>query len=213
MLAFFIDFMRKLLKMSADRIKDVLFTPKTMKIFKIIVAFCLVAIILFWGVNIVERKVFYPLKFKEEIVRYSNKYSLDTALVFSVVKCESSFNEKAVSDKGALGLMQITKPTANYIAQKLKVNDYDLFNVETNLEFGCYYLSYLYNRFSDTDTVIIAYNAGEGNVSNWLRNKNYSFNGVTLDKIPFPETRLYLKEINKTLSKYKNLYGNIVDKR
>ena len=65
--------MRKLLKMSADRLKDVFFTPKTMKIIKIIVAFSLVAIILFWGVNIVERKVFYPLKFKEEIVRYSNK--------------------------------------------------------------------------------------------------------------------------------------------
>ena len=213
MLAFFIDFMRKLLKMSAERIKDVFFTPKTMKIIKIIVAFCLVAIILFWGVNFVERKVFYPLKFKEEIVRYSNKYSLDTALVFSVVKCESSFNEKAVSDKGALGLMQITKSTANYIAQKLKVNDYDLFNVETNLDFGCYYLSYLYNRFSDTDTVIVAYNAGEGKVSSWLKNPKYSIDGVNLIKIPYSETLSYLKQIKKTLSKYKKLYGNIVDKR
>ena len=213
MLAFFIVFMRKLLKMSADGLRDVFFTQKTMKIFKIIVAFSLVAIILFSSVNFLERKVFYPLKFKEEIIKYSNKYSLDTTLVFSVVKCESSFNEKAVSDKGALGLMQITKPTANYIAKKLKVNDYDLFNVATNLDFGCYYLSYLYKRFSHTDTVIIAYNAGEGNVSNWLRNKNYSLDGISLDKIPFPETRLYLKEINKTLSKYKKLYGNIVDKR
>ncbi len=205
--------MRKLLEMSLDRLKEVFFTSKTMKILKIIVAFCLVAIILFLGVTFLQKKVFYPLKFKEEIVKYSNKYSLDIALVFSVVKCESSFNPKAVSDKDAYGLMQITKPTARYIAQKLKVDDYDLFNAETNLNFGCYYLSYLYKRFSDTDTVIIAYNAGEGNVSNWLRNKNYSFDGVTLDKIPFPETRLYLKEINKTLSKYKNLYGNIVDKR
>ena len=205
--------MRKLLKMSTNRFKEVFLTTKAMKIFKIIVAICLVAIILFWGVNLLERKVFYPLKFKEEIIKYSNKYSIDTALVFSVVKCESSFNPNAVSDKGAIGLMQITKPTANYIAQKLKVSDYDLFNAESNLNFGCYYLSYLYERFKDTDTVIVAYNAGEGNVSNWLRNKNYSIDGVTLEKIPFLETRLYLKEINKTLSKYKNLYGNIVDKR
>ena len=189
--------MRKLLKMSTNRFKEVFLTTKAMKIFKIIVAICLVAIILFWGVNLLERKVFYPLKFKEEIIKYSNKYSIDTALVFSVVKCESSFNPKAVSDKGAIGLMQITKPTANYIAQKLKVSDYDLFNAESNLNFGCYYLSYLYERFKDTDTVIVAYNAGEGNVSNWLRNKNYSFDGVSLYKIPFPETRLYLKEINK----------------
>ena len=199
--------------MSLDKIKNPLFTIKTLKILKAILAFCLAFLIIVLSVDLIQRKVFYPLKYKDEIVEYSQKYSLDKWLVFSVVKCESSFNPNAVSSKGAVGLMQITIPTANYIASKLKVENYHLLNAETNLNFGCYYLSYLYKKFKNTDTVIVAYNAGEGNVASWLKDKKYSLDGVTLNKIPFPETLSYLREIRKTLSKYKKLYGNIVDKR
>lgn len=210
---FFSLLLRKLIKMQSENLHNAFHAGKIYKIIAIIMAFCLAILVLFLAVNLVEKKVFYPLRYKDEIVKYSTKYGLDENLIFSIVKCESSFNENAISSKNAMGLMQITQPTADYIAQKLSVKNYDLFDIDTNLNFGCYYLSYLYKKFKNIDTVIVAYNAGEGNVSNWLKNENYSKDGISLNKIPFPETRSYLEEIKKTLAKYKKLYGNIVDKR
>ena len=58
----------------------------------------------------------------------------------------------------------------------------------------------------------MAYNAGEGNVTEWLANKEYSKDGRNLTKIPFRESREYLEKIEKSLSNYKKLYKNILDK-
>ncbi|MDY6367288.1 MAG: dephospho-CoA kinase, partial [Clostridia bacterium] len=68
-------------------------------------------------------------------------------------------------------------------------------------------------KFTDRNTCLAAYNAGEGNVKKWLGDKNYSNDGITLDVIPITETADYVKKVNKSLTKYKNLYFNILDKR
>ena len=160
----------------------------------------------------VTRKYVYPLKYKTEILYYAETYGLNSALVFAVVKTESSFDQNAISSAGAVGLMQITKPTGAFIAQKLGINDYQLLDAQTNLNFGCFYLRYLFNRFSDEDTALVAYNAGEGNVALWLNNPDYSKDGQTLFFIPFNESREYIKKIHKNFEKYEKLYGNILDK-
>lgn len=177
----------------------------------IIVAFW-TFLILFNGYSSLMKKI-YPLKYQDEIIKYSKLYELDKYLVFSMIKVESGFNEKAVSSKGAIGLMQITSKTGEYIAKLSGARRYDLLDADTNIGFGCYYLSYLLNRFSDIDTVICAYNAGEGNVSEWLKNPEYSEDGIKLKSVPFNETSEYIKKIKKTFEKYKKLYGNILDKR
>ena len=154
----------------------------------------------------------YPLKYKEEIFSISNTFGLDSALIFSMIKTESSFNEKAQSKKGAKGLMQLLDSTAKFIAEMQGVERYDIFDVKTNLSFGCCYLKYLSKKFSNLKTAIVAYNAGEGNVTEWLANKEYSKDGRNLTKIPFRESREYLEKIEKSLSNYKILYKNILDK-
>lgn len=144
---------------------------------------------------------------------YADYYGISRALVFAIIKTESSFNENAVSKKGAKGLMQITDSTAKFIAQKLGAENYDIFDVETNINFGCFYFKYLMNKFENTNLAIVAYNAGEGNVSLWLENKELSSDGKSLDNIPFKETREYLEKTNKHFNNYKKLYGKLLDKQ
>lgn len=152
------------------------------------------------------RAFVYPEEYKEIVLKYSDEYSLDKNLVFAVIKVESSFNAAAESKKGAKGLMQITDATAEYIAKKLGVETFDLFNEDDNVRFGCYYLRYLTERFENAKTVICAYNAGEGRVREWLNNSEYSNDKKTLKVIPYEETREYTEKILKSFSKYEKLY-------
>ena len=187
---------------------------------KIAVSILSVVIYAFWGIfsiafigNYVYKKVCYPLsEYKDVIIETADRYSLDRALVFSIIKSESKFNAKAVSNKGAMGLMQLTKSTADYVASLCGYVEYDVFNPKDNVNLGCFYLNLLINKFMVVKTAICAYNAGEGNVSNWLNDKKYSQDGYNLEKIPFAETANYLHRIEKSLGKYKKLYKYILDK-
>ena len=130
------------------------------------------------------------------IIEYSKKYGLDKAEVAAIIKTESNFNNKAVSPAGAIGLMQIIPETAQYISEFLSMDEYDLFDSETNIKFGCFYLSYLKKKFPYDETAYAAYNAGEGRVTEWLSDEKYSSDGVTLYNIPFKETSDYVKKIS-----------------
>ena len=158
------------------------------------------------------RQYFYPVKFENEIFYGADTFGFERALILAIVKVESGFDEKAVSRKGAEGLMQITPATAKYIADIQGVENYDMLNAQDNIGFGCFYLKYLYDKFQDTNTALAAYNAGEGNVILWLRNRSYSDDGTTLKNIPFAETAGYIEKINETFKIYKKLYGYILDK-
>lgn len=177
-----------------------------------VLAIIVAVFILTFGLIAVNKHL-YPLKQKELVIKYADEYLLDRALIFAVIKVESDFENTAVSKKGAIGLMQIKNQTGEYIAMLLGEKTFDLTNAETNVKYGCYYIRYLIDRFKNKYTAIIAYNAGEGNVSAWLKNKRYSKDGVSLISTPFNETNEYLKKIKKSFSKYKKLYPNILDKR
>ena len=189
---------------------------------KVVNALCkilAVILIVYWiafGGLIVERLVIktfvYPIKYKEEVQTYSKEYDLDMTLVFSIIKEESGFDKNAVSKKGAVGLMQLRESTAQEIANEKRVATYDLKNAKTNIDFGCYYLRYLIDKFQSEDTAIVAYNAGEGNVTKWLNDYRYSADGKTLINIPFPESNAYLKRVKDTYKKYKKLYIIFLDK-
>ena len=156
---------------------------------------------------------FYPMKYSEEIVFYSKSFGIDAGLIASVGNVESNFNEKAVSNKGAIGIMQLVPTTAEWLAEK-SGNVYSeemLYDGEYNIKLGSFYLKYLLNIFNDEKTAICAYNAGQGNVANWLKNTQYSQDGKTLTKIPFKETRNYLSKVLKNYRYYKNRYKKIVN--
>ena len=123
----------------------------------------------------------FPLKYESTILNYSHKYDVDSALVFAIVKAESQFNDRAVSKVGAKGLMQLMESTAKYIADIYKINISEkeyLFNSSVNIELGCAYLSYLFEKFGNFEFVICAYNAGEGRVAKWIEESVISKNDI-----------------------------------
>lgn len=152
-------------------------------------------------------KIRYPVKYQDEIAKYSDSYSLDRTMVASLINEESSFNPNAVSKAGAIGLMQITPSTGQFVANKLGDTNYDasqLFEPDTNIKYGCYYLKYLREKFVDTKVVLTAYNAGETTVRLWLKDKQYSTDGVTLSKIPYNVTDNYTTKIINGMKHYSN---------
>ncbi len=179
---------------------------------KVIIFLLLSALIAFSVHNYTIKRVFYPLKYKNEIIESSNAYSLNPLLIFAIIKTESNFDKNAKSSAGAMGLMQITENTAKYVASLKKIESYDINIPATNIDFGCFYIKYLMERFEDQNTALCAYNAGEGNVTLWLTNKEYSDDAITLKKIPFKETRDYIDKIKKNFAKYNNYYGYLLDK-
>ena len=105
----------------------------------------------------------------------ANGFATDRALIFAFMRQESGFNERAKSPMGALGLMQLMPRTASYVAgdQTLhRRNKWKLYDPEYNLELGQKYLTYLLsNKLVKRDLfhLAVAYNAGPGNLSKWLR--------------------------------------------
>lgn len=174
-----------------------------------VVLFAFLIYYLFY-LNIDIKKARFPIKYEETVTKYSQAYEIDPFMVYSIIKVESSFDEMAESNKGARGLMQITPTTGKWIAEKLKIKEFnsdDLFTPEINIMMGTWYFSYLTEKFDNNiDLAIAAYNAGPGSVQNWLKDKEISKNGEELNHIPYKETANYVNKFNIAYEQYKELY-------
>lgn len=157
----------------------------------------------------------FPLTYRDEINRYSEIYDLDPFLVAAMIKVESGYNKDAVSNKEAKGLMQIGPSTGQWAAEVLGIENYNseiLFDPEINIRFGSWYIRQLKGEFHDNiDLVLAAYNAGSGNVTNWLMDERYSIDGENLSHIPFEETRNYVDKVNFNQRAYSIIYKNFMD--
>jgi len=119
-----------------------------------------------------------PTVYYNKIKVLAERYGVDEKLIISVAKAESGFNQFAVSNKGAVGLMQLMSGTA------MLYGVYNRYNADQNLEAGVRHLKYLmvkYNR--NIPLTLAAYNAGEEAVK--------KYNGIP----PYAETRAYVKRI------------------
>jgi soluble lytic murein transglycosylase len=190
----------------------ILLYRKSKKSFKYII---LIAATLFVIVAMIHGKsmllkMSYPLKYKEQVFKYSEQNKIDPYLVFAIIKAESGFDATATSKKNAKGLMQVTDETGQWAAKDLRISQFhknDLYDPDTNIQIGCWYIRWLMDYFNgELELVIAAYNGGNGNVSKWLKNKKYSSSGNTLEKIPYKETDLYLKKVSNYYGVYKKLY-------
>ncbi|MBO5937592.1 MAG: lytic transglycosylase domain-containing protein [Clostridia bacterium] len=153
-------------------------------------------------------KTLYPLKYEDYVEVYSKENNLSPAFVYAVIKCESDFDNEAVSSVGATGLMQIMPDTFDWINMKLDDDiPYSMAtDPETNIKYGCYLYGYLLTRYGRVQEALTAYHAGNGNVDKWLRDEAYSSDGKTLHTIPFPTTNKYVKKVIMTENIYEKLY-------
>ena len=150
----------------------------------------------------------YPRQFSEYVSEYSAQYGVPEYVIYSVIKVESDFVSNAESHAGAIGLMQIHPDTFDWITMRLKrSSEYGMmYDPRTNIEYGTYFLSYLYTRYNRWDTVFAAYNAGHGRVDAWLVDPEYADEDGNLIRIPIKETDKYVKKVNDAIDVYKRLY-------
>jgi membrane-bound lytic murein transglycosylase B len=131
-------------------------------------------------------------KYDPMIIDAAKKFDVDAALISAVIKAESDFNPREVSNKGARGLMQLMPSTAERFGVR------NSFDAKANIDGGVQYLRWLLDTFSgNADLAVAAYNAGEGNV--------WKYNGVP----PFRETINYLNRIARNIRKFYTTAGSV----
>lgn len=163
--------------------------------------------------NVPEKimKKIYPKKYSEHVETYSEEYDVDPLLVYAVIKVESNFNNDVVSKSNAKGLMQLMDSTAKEISTD-KINDTSfecsmLFDAETNIKIGVKYLSELLDKYNGNIYVALAaYNAGIGNVDNWIEHGIIKADGSDIENIPYKETNNYVRKIVRDYGIYQKLY-------
>jgi len=159
------------------------------------------------------RKMAHPVEYAPLVEAAAQENGLETAHVYAVILCESSFRPAVTSSAGAMGLMQIMPDTGRWIAGKFGEEDIFtpemLFEPETNIKYGCWFLGWLSRRFDgDLATVSAAYHAGAGNVDKWLEDKQYSADGRTIDFTPYPATNSYMDKVGAAYEAYKEILGD-----
>jgi soluble lytic murein transglycosylase len=147
--------------------------------------------------------ILYPLEYQEYIIKYSKEYNLDPYLVSGVIFTESHFNKDSVSRVGARGLMQIMPATGATIAKRLDDSTYTtdkLFDPETNIRYGCWYLRYLMDNYNnEVNPTLAGYNGGGAVGDRYVVSREA---GVPA------ETQGFIKKVNSARDVYAKLYPN-----
>jgi peptidoglycan lytic transglycosylase len=148
-------------------------------------------------------EVTLPLQHEDIIRQQAAEKDVPADLIAAVIYAESKFRDQT-SSAGARGLMQLTPATAQHIANvshgiNFRVDD--LSNPDVNIRYGTFYLHYLIQKFGDNEiAALAAYNAGETNVAAW------GGSDLSLDDIPFPETREYVENVLEKRDEYARHY-------
>lgn len=158
----------------------------------------------------------HPLRYEELLTQKAAAYNLDPAFVAAIIMNESSFQPDAESSVGARGLMQLMDETAAWIHDRMGLSEpysFDsMYDPETNVEFGCWYLNFLAGRFrGDPILVAAGFHAGQGEVQNWLNDSRYSSDNLTIrleDMMEGP-TKRYATRVLDDFAVYKSLYESL----
>ena len=143
----------------------------------------------------------YPLHYAQYVRVHAREHDLDPALMAAVIYQESKFDTSAKSASGAIGLMQLTPATAHGIAVRTGGSAFhtrDLYDADINIRYGAWYLHNLFRKYDSEQLVLAAYNAGQGNVDRWRANGQ---------EIQFPETRAYVKKVERLKDIYRQAWG------
>ncbi len=157
-------------------------------------------------------RMVYPFPYREMVVGEAAERGLDPYFVAGLIRRESAFDADAVSPAGAVGLMQVMPRTGHALARDLGIRRSDpdmLTQPELNLHLGTAYLADLVERYDGRIIdVLVAYNAGPTRIARWRGLPEYDVDEeLFIERIPFRETRDYVRFVQEHASLYRVLYG------
>ena len=155
---------------------------------------------------------FYPLKYVGLVELAAERWDIPQSVIYGVIHTESGFDENALSHANAIGLMQMTDDTYDwiYFLRREECPPHDTMGIPAyNIDAGAFLLSWLYKQYGRWDTVYAAYNAGYARVNKWLEDPAISENGVLIN-IPINETAQYVKRCTEAEEIYREVYGDIL---
>lgn len=165
--------------------------------------------VLFVYMPYVAKRDTYHRYYSDEVERYSQEFGIDKNFVYAVIKVESNFYPSAISDVGAIGLMQIIEDSFDWVAGKLGEREImrfeDMYTPEYSIKYGCFMLSYLYNKYESYELTAAAYHSGMTTVDNWLSEGVVDATNPDVDNFIGDNTRHYVKKIMRAFEKYSNL--------
>jgi len=154
-------------------------------------------------------RLVYPVSMGDALVAEARARRVDPALVAAIIRQESSFNPRATSGPGARGLMQVMPNVGGAIARSLGYPYWSpdlLFEPDVNLQIG---VNHLRSMLAGRPVVraLAAYNAGDGRVARWSKKAGTDDPEVFVERIPFVETRDYVRIVLRNRDLYRALYG------
>lgn len=155
-------------------------------------------------------RLVYPVLEKETIISASRKNGLDPVLVASLIRQESNYNPRAVSPVGARGLMQLMPDVGKTLAAGQGIREWNndlLFDPAVNIQLGTLHLRALVRAYPQIEKVLAAYNAGESRVVRWSTKTGADDPEMFTERIPYVETRDYVRAIQRNREFYGELYG------
>lgn len=158
----------------------------------------------------------HPHPYPREVAEAARRHNVDPDLLFAVMRVESVYQRRIISYAGAVGLMQIMPRTGRLIADRLGQQDRttaDLLDPETNVNYAAWYLRSLLDRMDGHLPLAIAsYNGGPHNVRKWIRSVgDHVPLDAFLERIPFTQTKRYVRRVLGYYVEYKALRGQKVD--
>ena len=157
-------------------------------------------------------RLLYPRKYDAAVQQWAQTYDLDPLLVDAFIRTESGFDPEATSSVDARGLMQMTEETFLWLRSKIAEGEglefADLYDPDTSIRFGCYYLHLCMERYKgDVATAAAAYHSGWGTVDNLLRMEEHSTDGETLQGFPYNQMHHYVNKITACYDAYQRIYA------
>lgn len=152
----------------------------------------------------------HPQEYSEYVQKYAAQYGVPEYVVYAVIHQVSDFQSNKVSDDGRIGLMQLTPETFRSLTAitREELDTGILYDPETNVKYGTYYLSYLFTEHNRWKTVLSVYLCGEAAVEEWCADPDNTDENGNLIRIPETKAREAVEKAEEAMKLYQNLYYN-----
>ena len=152
----------------------------------------------------------HPREYEEYVARYAAEYGVPEYVVYAVIHQVSEFQSNKVSDDGRIGLMQLSPDTFRSLTAitREELDTGILYDPETNIKYGTYYLSYLFTEHNRWKTVLSVYLFDKKTVEDWCADSDNTDENGNLIHIPDSDARERVEDAEEAVELYQELYYN-----